>query len=293
MGVLDQISFAERGKIQRETQRRIESRAEGFARALTSWLQRMAVREAAIAAKEIKTRAGRERLAKAAADDKLEAELRRLMQAYGLREMATGAGMAAATTRQPPPLLRPSAVDDFLASHEPRLQRIIAETRVAARLSVRDLIRNALKEQPVPGVGEITRRIRAQFHGEAGGVLDGMARDPSRSVLPTTLAGTDEGVLYAFSGQRARLIARTEMRIASSTGAVKGYEAMGVKRIEWIAITRDRRSGDREHWKMDGEEVEIGEDFTLPDGTKMKHPGDPSAPVGHLANCRCSIAPVV
>lgn len=42
-----------------------------------------------------------------------------------------------------------------------------------------------------------------------------------------------------------------------------------------------------DHIAMDGEFIKLGERFQLPDGTSMRFPHDPSAPVKHLAGCHC------
>ncbi len=87
------------------------------------------------------------------------------------------------------------------------------------------------------------------------------------------------------------LIARTEMAQAENTGIVEGYKASGVKRLVWLAY-KDGRSGDREHDEMHRVETPVGVPFELPDGTRMRYPGDPAAPIKHTANCRCSVGSV-
>lgn len=90
--------------------------------------------------------------------------------------------------------------------------------------------------------------------------------------------------------ERALRIARTETSIAANTGQVIAYDELGVSEIEWLAYKSP--IWPRRHDKMAGKKVDLGDYFTLPDGAKCKHPGDPLLPVGHLANCRCSTAPV-
>lgn len=92
---------------------------------------------------------------------------------------------------------------------------------------------------------------------------------------------------YAFSPERAALIARTETAIAENAGIFAGYEASGVEEIEWLAM-RDGRSGDRHHERMHGKRVKLGEYFTLPSGARMLYPGDSDGPIADLANCRCA-----
>lgn len=42
-----------------------------------------------------------------------------------------------------------------------------------------------------------------------------------------------------------------------------------------------------QHVAMHGKSVPLGEDFVLPDGTRMKRPHDPNAPADHLVFCKC------
>ncbi len=105
---------------------------------------------------------------------------------------------------------------------------------------------------------------------------------PARSPLP--LPDVRE---YAFSPERAALIARTETSIAENAGIFAGYEASGVEEIEWLAF-RDGRSGDRHHERMHGKRVKLGDYFILPSGAQMMFPGDSDGPIGDLANCRCT-----
>jgi len=150
-----------------------------------------------------------------------------------------------------------------------RARHISADTRGMVTDSIMRVLTDAASEVPMPSTGEIARRIRTQFHGT----------DP-------------KGRVFAFSPERAALIARTELAQATNTGTFNGYKAAGVKKIRWLA-KRDGRSGDRHHERMHGEEIELGERFTLPDGTRMRHPGDPSAPIKHTANCRCAVRAVI
>ncbi|NIU03774.1 MAG: hypothetical protein GWN29_04970 [Gammaproteobacteria bacterium] len=189
----------------------------------------------------------------------------------------------------------------FLRSKEVLLQQIMAGVRRDVRNSVRDLVSASVQEIPRPSIGELARRIHSSFHGTT--TATGKTRgDTVRDVVPAPMRGsrvlptqryrlTDGGSLYAFSPERAELIARTEMGQAENTGIVEGYRATGVLGIEWLAYD-DGRTGDRRHNEMKGIAVAMGERFVLPDGTPMRYPGDPNAPIKHLANCRCSTRPI-
>lgn len=93
---------------------------------------------------------------------------------------------------------------------------------------------------------------------------------------------------------RAETIARTEA-LRNAHDGVDDAMTQAVQRgdvdaeqldSEWHAgpATKDARP---EHQAMDGVTVRFGEDFILPDGTRMSGPGDPRGGAKHCANCRC------
>jgi len=100
-----------------------------------------------------------------------------------------------------------------------------------------------------------------------------------------------------YVGYRAEVIARTEALRAAHEGTEELYrqavERGDVKADQLVRIwnagpaTRDARE---QHQALDGVEVRMGEDFVMPDGTRLRYPGDPAAPVAHTAQCRCSLS---
>jgi SPP1 gp7 family putative phage head morphogenesis protein len=185
------------------------------------------------------------------------------------------------------------AMRDLMARKQIKLQQIMSTTRRAVTDSVRQIILTAINEVPRPTTNEIGRRIARVYHGDAGGTEIERVQAPLRGsrVLPTQRVKLDpKGNLYVFSFERAHLIARTEMNMAENTGIVEGYKATGVDGLKWLAY-RDGRSRSL-HKEMHGKITPIGVPFVLGDGTRMMHPGDPSAPIKHLANCRCTVSPV-
>lgn len=313
------MAIGNRNRILGAVNRLTEARARAMARALEEWLLDQAVREANAAIAELRRR-GPKRMAKALdwdpfgelADYPLikapgDERLRAILRQFGLRAMEDAAGDAEALVRgrrRSRVVIASDVIDRFMATKEVRLQQIQSRQRRDVRNSVRDLIRGALAEIPQPSTGEIARRIRTQFHGQpgAGGRVTGVVRegtDKPPGLLTTDRISTDvevsgkQGILYAFSSERAALIARTEVGMAVNTGTFEGYKLSGVTHLKWLPVTRDRRSGARRHWKMaDHPAVAAGERFTLPDGVKMLYPHDPAAPIHHLANCRCTHRPV-
>ena len=95
---------------------------------------------------------------------------------------------------------------------------------------------------------------------------------------------------------RATLIARTESCSTMNAGAMELYKAEGINYKEWISVQDDRTRDS--HLIMDGTVIPITDKFEVPamdnvDGAFMDYAGDPSAPVGQVANCRCTVAPFV
>ena len=85
----------------------------------------------------------------------------------------------------------------------------------------------------------------------------------------------------------ARRAARTMVTEAECSGRLDSYkelESMGVvQKKVWIATPDDRVRD--EHLLMDGEEVDIDEEFS----NGCMFPGDPSGDPSTVYNCRCSI----
>lgn len=299
---------------------RTQNRAATMGEQLYRWMQRFARQQARTAVEELfgstivttvfKASLETVRTAdlsflvlKADDDRKLQQQLRRILVSNGASAFTSSVARTVGAKRAVIPDQR---MAEFMRTKEIRLQQIMSASRRDVRESVRQIILTALAESPRPSTSEIARRISQTFHGSVGGrpaeqrLVDGVLVPVEVSaplidsrVLPTTRVRlTGGGNLYAFSPERASLIARTEMAQAENEGIVEGYVQTGVEGLRWLAY-RDGRSGDREHDEMHRETTRIGVPFVLPDRTRMLYPGDPTAPIKHLANCRCTVAPVL
>lgn len=85
--------------------------------------------------------------------------------------------------------------------------------------------------------------------------------------------------------------ARTLVTGAESRGRIDSYHELAdqgiiLKKV-WIA-TGDDRTRDA-HLVMDGQEVDIDENFVDGDGNELEYPADPSAEPSTVYNCRCTI----
>ncbi|MAH47738.1 hypothetical protein CMI37_18095 [Candidatus Pacearchaeota archaeon] len=139
-------------------------------------------------------------------------------------------------------------------------------------------------EKPTPSMGEIGRRIRTNFFIKPEG-----ERDEGLEAIPEEDGGI--GLVRTVHG-RAELIARTEIGNARAQGRIEGMKAAGVKWKKWVAVTGDKKSGDRKHWEMNGVVIPIDEKFELPriKGKKRDRMMSPKiGPIHQIANCRCRV----
>lgn len=99
-------------------------------------------------------------------------------------------------------------------------------------------------------------------------------------------------VANRMPNHRREIIARTESMRAANTGGFRLLQEWGAKSIEWVT-TIDGRERPTHH-NADGQQVKTGEPFTV-GGSKMMHPHDSSlgAPIEEIAQCRCTIVPVI
>jgi HK97 family phage portal protein len=86
--------------------------------------------------------------------------------------------------------------------------------------------------------------------------------------------------------KRRRMIAEHEAQAAYNAGTYFASRLLGAPSKTWV--TRKDAKVRPEHILMQGETVDIGENFVV-DGVKMRFPGDPSAPVHLTINCRCRL----
>ena len=245
---------------------KVDTRAKAMAREVKRWLKKYTNR---LVNEEIdRLKAGyvtknRRRVRKANLTSD-ERELLDLFTKYGVRQTGDSA-----REWNPAFIITPRRMDAFIREKEIKIQRLSGEIRDEFRANVGIAIADWLKETPIPSVGEVARRLRTSFFTDGGVPLKpikggtGMARD---------LAG------------RAELIARTELGMARNRGALEGMQSAGIREKEWVAVTSDRKSGDRRHYKMDGVRIPVDAKFELPDGTEMEGPG--MGPIKHTANCR-------
>jgi SPP1 gp7 family putative phage head morphogenesis protein len=93
-----------------------------------------------------------------------------------------------------------------------------------------------------------------------------------------------------FSRNRAATIARTETHNAASYASLETAKQLSIPNVkkQWVSVNDPRTRS--HHSRMNGTQVEMDEDFTVPyNGVeyKMERPGDPRGGAANVINCRC------
>lgn len=140
------------------------------------------------------------------------------------------------------------------------------------------------------------------LQGESiGKIADRMQHDLSQSFTIEDIRNQDKKTAKQIANELARKNrdaalrnTRTMTTGAENAGRVDSYkraESMGIKMMqEWIA-TLDNRTR-HEHRQLDGQKVEVGDEFKI-DGYTIRFPGDPEAAPEMVYNCRCTVIGVV
>lgn len=94
---------------------------------------------------------------------------------------------------------------------------------------------------------------------------------------------------------RSETIARTEALRNANAGVRDGIQQAidrGDVKADELVVTWHAGPGTKDaresHQRLDGTTVKYGEDFMLPDGTRMSGPGDPRGGAGNVTSCRCT-----
>lgn len=130
-----------------------------------------------------------------------------------------------------------------------------------------------------------------------------------KTIRKLTAQSFEEGTLMDLSTElqnkfkslapsRAKMIARTEIGIASNDAAIEAVKALDIPDMmkEWVSVQDNRtRPGNFDggnlevpnHIVMNGVRVGLNEKFTVPPDASMDGPGDDTAEAGQIINCRC------
>lgn len=119
--------------------------------------------------------------------------------------------------------------------------------------------------------------------------------ESGESLSPARIDALTERYRANYVNHRAETIARTEGLRAAHEGSAdlmaQAIERGDVTADELETTWHSRARGKRarpDHQAMDEVSTPYGTPFTLPDGTRMAHPGDPAGGAEHNANCGCA-----
>lgn len=104
------------------------------------------------------------------------------------------------------------------------------------------------------------------------------------------IAGRIDGIFNFSEKFRSVRIARTEVIGAANEGQLFSYRESGVESKMWITA---RDENVRDSHQIEGQTIDLNQQFTLKSGERLDYPGDRDAPVGEIVNCRCTVSPVV
>jgi hypothetical protein len=307
-------------RLQSQEIRERERRSEAFTTLLSAWLRKYG-RWQEKRVRALLESGGLEaglRFEKAqVSQETLDRELRDLYTRFGLQQIqASGERWSASLGTDF--VLKPEAKFRHAREVENKVVLLFRNTEQMVRDSLQTIITDALSEFPRPTIGEVTRRIARQWHGEP--TSDQIARGSEAERLATAewqrrqreglppsprvalaLENIREGEQEAlFSPARANAIARTELGDADTAGALEGFSVSGVEKARWLARPNDGRSSERKHYKMNSHRAlpiaglmsgDRERWFKLPSGARARRPLDPLLPVGERVNCRCVLLP--
>jgi uncharacterized protein with gpF-like domain len=137
----------------------------------------------------------------------------------------------------------------------------------------------------------VRRRITDISDTTRGQIIRGIERGLAEGLGVDATAAFVRDLVPGLSRYRSALIARTETHGAANYGADAAARDTGLQlRKEWVAASDERTRDD--HAAADGQIVGMDEPFQIGSDLLM-FPGDPSADVSQVANCRCSVAHIV
>lgn len=180
-----------------------------------------------------------------------------------------------------------------IAFADAKAQRMVMETKSAFTRFL-DFVDVFVSSHTAEAITKIKKTNRDRVVGTVKKlVLDTIEAGDGNQVLADKLEETfsDDNAIK-INKSRARVIARTEVQLASSNGIREAVKTLQIPNIvkEWISIQDDRTRQDpqhADHLRMNGEKVPLEEKFTVPPDASMEGPGDPSAPPEQVINCRC------
>lgn len=144
---------------------------------------------------------------------------------------------------------------------------------------------NALSRELSSGQGDRTVR---RLQRDGGALTESQIEELTERYRQNALKWRAETIARTESAKNVHAGLDESFRQAIERGDVEVDQLQK----EWIHAARGRNSRP-DHAAMHGTQVGFLEDFVFSDGTRMKYPHAPGAPVEHVANCRCTYSTVL
>lgn len=149
-----------------------------------------------------------------------------------------------------------------------------------------DIERPALKQFIALDLAARSKLINGTTATQMQGIINtGLAENEGIYVIRDRLLNQFGDLSVA----RARMIAQTEVGRAATQATLEGFKQIGVQQDEWLSA-RDADVRDT-HIVMDGQVVNLGDDFTSPSGAAGPGPGLLNDPAEDI-HCRCVLVPL-
>ena len=141
--------------------------------------------------------------------------------------------------------------------------------------------------------------VQQYIEGEAANLVVEVTNTTKNTLARATQKAIEEGLSipnaakaiskkFSFiSRYRSEVIARTEIVRASNFASLWGAQSTGLDMDKVWLSARDKRTRP-DHSDADGQRVKNNGHFVLNDGSRLKYPGDPSAPGHQTIQCRCT-----
>ena len=252
----------------------VTARAKSFSKAIERWLKKEARKRVRVMIRDIRQYGAEPmRIVQKADDDWDEEQLLRIIELYGIRQLADS-GMELAADKW---FLAPSVRDTYLLKKRVLIQRLSQTLEKEMQKAVGTALGTWYINEPNLTIGQISERLRKWLTVSS-------AETTPYELKPLGKKFTSYGL-----GARARMIARTETNQARNRGRLEAGKILGTEYWIWIAET-DGLSGDRQHEALDGQVRRTGDPFVNPaTGAVLEYPGDDGAEASEIINCRCSI----
>lgn len=145
------------------------------------------------------------------------------------------------------------------------------------------MAQETVKSQEFKLKGRVTKRTLKHVADSVKASIDG----------GEGVAGVIKRLEPAFSRNRARAIARTEIVTAVQSGQVLGWQSTGLVQGKRWNISGNNTRDSHSSVPPNGQVVALGEYFSLGSGARASHPGDSTLEPADRVNCQCFLSPVL